>query len=37
MTQCFGNASILDRELDIVNRGMKEDSDPFLAAEKCMN
>ena len=34
--ECFRKASILDRELDVVNRGIEDDSDPFLEADERM-
>ena len=32
----FRNAGILNEELDVVNLGIEEDSDPFLEADKRM-
>ena len=34
--KCFRKAGILDRELDVVNRGIEDDSDPFLEADERM-
>ena len=36
ITKCFRNAGVLDRELDVVTRGIEEDSDPFLEADEHM-
>lgn len=33
VTKCFRNAGVLDRELDVITRGIEEDSDPFLEAD----
>ena len=32
--KCFRKAGILDRELDVVSRGIEDDSDPFLEADE---
>ena len=34
--KCFRNAGILIKELDVVNLGIEEDSDPFLEADERM-
>ena len=36
VTKCFRNAGVLDRELDVITRGIEEDSDPFLEADERM-
>ena len=36
ITKCFRKAGILDMGLDVVNRGIEDDLDPFLEADKRM-
>ena len=36
ITKCFKKAGILDMGLDVVNRGIEDDSDPFLEADERM-
>ena len=37
ITKCFKKAGILDMGLDVINRGIEDDLDPFLEADKRMD